>query len=144
MMTVLNYYFLFAKMTYLESQERTKFFFDYIIPIIPAVTASNSTITFTPNSLHDMNLHNDLGRRFFYLTFLCTWWYKCVWLIIFVMNIWCIKETLNILTLNCEKLFMVVYKNIFLKDFLGYKEIEVFCMSCLILKKDNKIKENII
>lgn len=97
-----------------ESQERTKFF-DYIIPIIPVVTASNSYDQLS-KLLHDMNLHNDLGDDFLFNISL---YLDDMRLINNICNEYLMyKETLNILTLNCEKLFsMVVYKNIFPKDF---------------------------
>lgn len=95
-------------------QERTKFF-DYIIPIIPVVTASNSYDQLS-KLLHDMNLHNDLGDDFLFNISL---YLDDMRLINNICNEYLMyKETLNILTLNCEKLFsMIVYKNIFPKDF---------------------------
>lgn len=107
-------FFYLVKDDLFESQERTKFF-DFIIPIVPVVTASNSNEilkelltemceyvsldkTFLFNIslyLDDMRLINNICNE--YLTY---------------------KETLSKLPLEREKIFsMVVYKNIFPKDF---------------------------
>lgn len=106
-------FFYLVKDDLFESQERTKFF-DFIIPIVPVVTASNSyeilkelltemweyrldkTFLFNISLyLDDMRLINNICNE--YLTY---------------------KETLSKLPLEREKIFsMVVYKNIFPKDF---------------------------
>lgn len=106
-------FFYLVKDDLFESQERTKFF-DFIIPIVPVVTASNSHIklneilkemgedeyfdeVFLLNValyLDDMRLINNICNE--YLTY---------------------KETLDF-EINPHKLFsLIVYKNIFPKDF---------------------------
>lgn len=107
-------FFYLVKDDLFESQERTKFF-DYIIPIIPVVTASNSYDQLS-KILHDMKLHNELGDNFLFNISL---YLDDMRLINNICNEYLMyKETLKVLTLNCEKLFsMIVYKNIFPKDF---------------------------
>lgn len=97
-----------------ESQERTKFF-DFIIPVVPVVTASNSH-EMLKQVLTDMGEYLSLDKSFLFNISL---YLDDMRLINNICNEYLTyKEALNSLPLDYEKLFsMVVYKNIFPKDF---------------------------
>ena len=98
-------FFYLVKDDLFESQERTKFF-DFIIPVVPVVTASNSYDQLS-KILKDMELHKVLDEKFLFN----------ISLYLDDMHL-TYKETLSKLPLESEKIFsMVVYKNIFPKDF---------------------------
>ena len=107
-------FFYLVKDNLFESQERTKFF-DYIIPIVPVVTASNSHNQLK-KILENMGEYDNLDQTFLFNISL---YLDDMRLINNVCNEYLTyKETLNTLRLDYEKLFsMVVYKNIFPKDF---------------------------
>ena len=107
-------FFYLVKDNLFESQERTKFF-DYIIPIVPVVTASNSHNQLK-KILENMGEYDNLDKTFLFNISL---YLDDMRLINNVCNEYLTyKETLNTLRLDYEKLFsMVVYKNIFPKDF---------------------------
>ena len=107
-------FFYLVKDNLFESQERTKFF-DYIIPIVPVVTASNSHNQLK-KILENMGEYDNLDKTFLFNISL---YLDDMRLINNVCNEYLTyKETLNTLQLDYEKLFsMVVYKNIFPKDF---------------------------
>lgn len=107
-------FFYLVKDNLFESQERTKFF-DYIIPVVPVVTASNSH-EILKELLTDMGEYGGFDKRFLFNISL---YLDDMRLINNVCNEYLTyKETLNILKLEQDKLFsMVVYKNIFPKDF---------------------------
>lgn len=107
-------FFYLVKDDLFESQERTKFF-DFIIPIVPVVTASNSN-EILKELLTEMSEYDSLDKTFLFNVSL---YLDDMRLINNVCNEYlAYKETLNSLQLEHEKLFsMVVYKNIFPKDF---------------------------
>ena len=107
-------FFYLVKDDLFESQERTKFF-DFIIPVVPVVTASNSYDQLS-KILKDMELHKVLDEKFLFNISL---YLDDMRLINNICNEYLTyKETLSKLPLESEKIFsMVVYKNIFPKDF---------------------------
>lgn len=107
-------FFYLVKDDLFESQERTKFF-DFIIPVVPVVTASNSYDQLS-KILKDMELHKVLDEKFLFNISL---YLDDMRLINNICNEYLTyKETLSKLPLENEKIFsMVVYKNIFPKDF---------------------------
>lgn len=107
-------FFYLVKDDLFESHERTKFF-DYIIPVVPVVTASNSH-EILKELLTDMGEYGGFDKRFLFNISL---YLDDMRLINNVCNEYLTyKETLNVLKLEQDKLFsMVVYKNIFPKDF---------------------------
>ena len=107
-------FFYLVKDDLFESQERTKFF-DFIIPVVPVVTASNSYDQLS-KILKDMELHKGLDKKFLFNISL---YLDDMRLINNICNEYLTyKETLSKLPLESEKIFsMVVYKNIFPKDF---------------------------
>lgn len=107
-------FFYLVKDDLFESQERTKFF-DFIIPVVPVVTASNSYDQLS-KILKDMELHKVLDEKFLFNISL---YLDDMRLINNICNEYLTyKETLSKLPLESEKVFsMVVYKNIFPKDF---------------------------
>ena len=106
-------FFYLVKDDLFESQERTKFF-DFIIPIVPVVTASNS-YEILKELLTEMWEYR-LDKRFLFNISL---YLDDMRLINNICNEYLTyKETLSKLPLEREKIFsMVVYKNIFPKDF---------------------------
>ena len=107
-------FFYLVKDDLFESQERTKFF-DFIIPVIPVVTASNSH-DILKKLLTEMWEYDSLDKTFLFNISL---YLDDMRLINNVCNEYLTyKETLSKLPLEREKIFsMVVYKNIFPKDF---------------------------
>ena len=107
-------FFYLVKDDLFESQERTKFF-DFIIPVVPVVTASNSH-DILKKLLTEMREYTRLDKTFLFNISL---YLDDMRLINNICNEYLTyKETLNTLRLDYEKLFsMVVYKNIFPKDF---------------------------
>lgn len=107
-------FFYLVKDDLFESQERTKFF-DFIIPVVPIVTASNSYDQLS-KILKDMELHKGLDEKFLFNISL---YLDDMRLINNICNEYLTyKESLGALELNSEKAFsMIVYKNIFPKDF---------------------------
>ena len=97
-----------------ESQDRTKFF-DFIIPIVPVLTSSNSYDQLT-SKLTCMDLINDFSEPFLFeislyiddmrlLNNICNEYYNY-------------RECLNYSFIHPEKLFSIlVYKNLFPQDF---------------------------
>lgn len=107
-------FFYLVKDDLFESQERTKFF-DFIIPIVPVVTASNSH-DILKKLLTEMWEYGSLDKTFLFNISL---YLDDMRLINNICNEYLTyKETLSKLPLEREKIFsMVVYKNIFPKDF---------------------------
>lgn len=107
-------FFYLVKDDLFESQERTKFF-DFIIPIVPVVIASNSH-DILKKLLTEMWEYDSLDKTFLFNISL---YLDDMRLINNVCNEYLTyKETLRKLPLEREKIFsMVVYKNIFPKDF---------------------------
>lgn len=107
-------FFYLVKDDLFESQERTKFF-DFIIPIVPVVTASNSH-DILKKMLTEMWEYDSLDKTFLFNISL---YLDDMRLINNICNEYLTyKETLSKLPLEREKIFsMVVYKNIFPKDF---------------------------
>ena len=107
-------FFYLVKDDLFESQERTKFF-DFIIPVVPVVTASNSH-DILKKLLTEMWEYDSLDKTFLFNISL---YLDDMRLINNICNEYLTyKDTLNTLKLDYEKLFaMVVYKNIFPKDF---------------------------
>lgn len=107
-------FFYLVKDDLFESQERTKFF-DFIIPIVPVVTASNSN-EILKELLTEMWEYDSLDKTFLFNISL---YLDDMRLINNICNEYLTyKETLSKLPLEREKIFsMVVYKNIFPKDF---------------------------
>ncbi len=106
-------FFYLVKDDLFESQERTKFF-DFIIPIVPVVTASNSHIKLN-------EILTEMGEdKYFDEVFLLNiaLYLDDMRLIINICNEYLTyKETLDF-EINPYKLFsLIVYKNIFPKDF---------------------------
>ncbi|NLQ58970.1 hypothetical protein D3827_03915 [Streptococcus mutans] len=102
------------------SKERTKFF-DFIIPIIPAITASNSREKFS-EILADLGCEEDFEGSFLqkisiYIDDLRLVTNICNEYVLYKNNLTG-EESANKLKLSNEKLFaMIVYKNVFPKDF---------------------------
>lgn len=127
-----------------ESQERTKFF-DYIIPVVPVVTTSNSH-EILRKKLTDMGVCDSFDKTFLFNISL---YLDDMRLINNVCNEYLTyKETLNTLQLENEKLFsMVVYKNIFPKDFSLLQKNQGYLFELLnsketkLEKRKNEIKE---
>lgn len=107
-------FFYLVKDDLFESQERTKFF-DFIIPVVPVVTASNSH-DILKKLLTEMWEYDSLDKTFLFNISL---YLDDMRLINNVCNEYlAYKETLSSLQLNHEKLLsIVVYKNLFPKDF---------------------------
>ena len=107
-------FFYLVKDDLFESQERTKFF-DFIIPIVPVVTASNSH-DILKKMLTEMWEYDSLDKTFLFNISL---YLDDMRLINNICNEYLTyKETLSKLPLEREKIFsMVIYKNIFPKDF---------------------------
>lgn len=107
-------FFYLVKDDLFESQERTKFF-DFIIPIVPVVTASNSYDKLS-EILKDMKVYEELDEKFLFNISL---YLDDMRLINNICNEYLTyKEALSTLKLDPEKVFsMIVYKNIFPKDF---------------------------
>lgn len=107
-------FFYLVKDDLFESQERTKFF-DFIIPVVPVVTASNSYDQLS-EILKGMKLYEGLDEKFLFNISL---YLDDMRLINNICNEYLTyKESLSILKSNPEKVFsMIVYKNIFPKDF---------------------------
>ena len=102
------------------SRERTKFF-DFIIPIIPVITSSNAGERFT-DILKDMHLENTLDKKFLQKISIYVDEMRLVYNICnefaFYRSALSDTEKADKLQLVDEKLFaMIVYKNIFPKDF---------------------------
>lgn len=102
------------------SQERTKFF-DFIIPIIPVITSSNAGEKFT-EILESMDFKDTLDKKFLqkisiYVDDMRLVYNICNEFTFYRSTLSSSKEG-NKLQLDDEKLFsMIVYKNIFPKDF---------------------------
>ncbi len=102
------------------SKERTKFF-DFIIPVIPAITASNSREKFS-EILADLGCEEDFEGSFLqkisiYIDDLRLVTNICNEYVLYKNNLTG-EESANKLKLSNEKLFaMIVYKNVFPKDF---------------------------
>lgn len=107
-------FFYLVKDDLFESHERTKFF-DFIIPIVPVVTASNS-YEILKELLTEMWEYDSLDKTFLFNISL---YLDDMRLINNICNEYLTyKATLSKLPLEREKIFsMVVYKNIFPKDF---------------------------
>ena len=141
-------FFYLVKDNLFESQERTKFF-DYIIPIVPVVTASNSHNQLK-KILENMGEYDNLDKTFLFNISL---YLDDMRLINNVCNEYLTyKETLSKLPLESEKIFsMVVYKNIFPKDFSLLQKNQGYLFELLNSKEialknrreklNNKIKE---
>lgn len=130
-------FFYLVKDDLFESQERTKFF-DYIIPVVPVVTTSNSH-EILREKLKDMGVCDSFDKTFLFNISL---YFDDMRLINNVCNEYLTyKETLNTLQLENEKLFsMVVYKNIFPKDFSLLQKNQGYLFE-LINSKETKLEE---
>ena len=130
-------FFYLVKDDLFESQERTKFF-DYIIPVVPVVTTSNSH-EILREKLTDMGVYDSFDKTFLFNISL---YLDDMRLINNVCNEYLTyKETLNTLQLENEKLFsMVVYKNIFPKDFSLLQKNQGYLFE-LINSKETKLEE---
>lgn len=130
-------FFYLVKDDLFESQERTKFF-DYIIPVVPIVTTSNSYEVLR-EKLTDMELYDSFDKTFLFNISL---YLDDMRLINNVCNEYLTyKETLNTLPLEHEKLFsMVVYKNIFPKDFSLLQKNQGYLFE-LLNSKETKLEE---
>lgn len=139
-------FFYLVKDDLFESQERTKFF-DYIIPVVPVVTTSNSH-EILRKKLTDMGVYDSFDKTFLFNISL---YLDDMRLINNVCNEYLTyKETLNTLQLENEKLFsMVVYKNIFPKDFSLLQKNQGYLFELLnsketkLEKRKNEIKGKI-
>ena len=141
-------FFYLVKDDLFESQERTKFF-DFIIPIVPVVTASNSN-EILKELLTEMSEYDSLDKTFLFNISL---YLDDMRLINNICNEYMTyKETLSRLPLEREKIFsMVVYKNIFPKDFSLLQKNQGYLFELLNSKEialknrreelNNKIKE---
>ena len=141
-------FFYLVKDDLFESQERTKFF-DFIIPVVPVVTASNSH-DILKKLLTEMCEYERLDKTFLFNISL---YLDDMRLINNVCNEYLTyKETLSKLPLEHEKIFsMVVYKNIFPKDFSLLQKNQGYLFELLNSKEialknrreelNNKIKE---
>lgn len=129
-------FFYLVKDDLFESQERTKFF-DFIIPIVPVVTASNSN-EILKELLTEMCEYDSLDKTFLFNISL---YLDDMRLINNICNEYlAYKETLSKLPLEREKIFsMVVYKNIFPKDFSLLQKNQGYLFE-LLNSKENAIK----
>ena len=129
-------FFYLVKDDLFESQERTKFF-DFIIPIVPVVTASNSNEKLK-ELLTEMCEYDSLDKTFLFNISL---YLDDMRLINNICNEYLTyKETLSKLPLEREKIFsMVVYKNIFPKDFSLLQKNQGYLFE-LLNSKENAIK----
>ncbi|CAM2736671.1 YobI family P-loop NTPase [Streptococcus mutans] len=127
------------------SKERTKFF-DFIIPIIPAVTSSNSREKFS-EILADLGCKEDFKGSFLqkisiYIDDMRLASNICNEYILYKNNLTG-ENSENKLKLSNEKLFaMIVYKNIFPKDFSELQVGSGF-IHRLFQEKDNLKKEKL-
>ena len=130
-------FFYLVKDDLFESQERTKFF-DFIIPVVPVVTASNSYDKLK-EILEDMGLGEGLDEKFLFNTSL---YLDDMRLINNICNEYLTyKESLGALKLNSKKAFsMIVYKNIFPKDFSLLQKNQGYLYE-LLHSKDKQIEE---
>ncbi|RSI07429.1 hypothetical protein [Streptococcus sanguinis] len=130
-------FFYLVKDDLFESQERTKFF-DFIIPVVPVVTASNSYDKLK-KILEDMELDDGLDENFLFNTSL---YLDDMRLINNICNEYLTyKESLGSLKLNSKKAFsMIVYKNIFPKDFSLLQKNQGYLHE-LLHSKDKQIEE---
>lgn len=128
------------------SKERTKFF-DFIIPIIPAITSSNSREKFS-EILADLGCEEDFRGSFLqkisiYIDDLRLANNICNEYVLYKNNLTG-KESENKLKLSNEKLFaMIVYKNIFPKDFSELQVGSGFIYR-LFQEKDNLKKDKLV
>lgn len=129
-------FFYLVKDDLFESQERTKFF-DFIIPIVPVVTTSNSHDILN-KLLTEMWEYDSLDKTFLFNISL---YLDDMRLINNICNEYLTyKETLSKLPLEREKIFsMVVYKNIFPKDFSLLQKNQGYLFE-LLNSKENAIK----
>ena len=129
-------FFYLVKDDLFESQERTKFF-DFIIPIVPVVTTSNSHDILN-KLLTEMREYDSLDKTFLFNISL---YLDDMRLINNICNEYLTyKETLSKLPLEREKIFsMVVYKNIFPKDFSLLQKNQGYLFE-LLNSKENAIK----
>ncbi|WP_057491096.1 YobI family P-loop NTPase [Streptococcus orisasini] len=127
------------------SKERTKFF-DFIIPIIPAVTSSNSRERFS-EILSDLECGDDLKGSFLqkisiYIDDLRLASNICNEYVLYKNNLTG-ENSENKLKLSNEKLFaMIVYKNIFPKDF-SELQVDSGFIYRLFQEKDNLKREQL-
>ena len=130
-------FFYLVKDDLFESQERTKFF-DFIIPIVPVVTASNSYDKLS-EILNDMKIYEELDEKFLFNISL---YLDDMRLINNICNEYLTyKEALSTLKLNPEKVFsMIVYKNIFPKDFSLLQKNQGYLYE-LLHSKDEQLEE---
>lgn len=130
-------FFYLVKDDLFESQERTKFF-DFIIPIVPVVTASNSYDKLS-EILNDMKICEELDEKFLFNISL---YLDDMRLINNICNEYLTyKEALSTLKLNPEKVFsMIVYKNIFPKDFSLLQKNQGYLYE-LLHSKDEQLEE---
>lgn len=130
-------FFYLVKDDLFESQERTKFF-DFIIPIVPVVTASNSYDKLS-EILNDMKICEELDKKFLFNISL---YLDDMRLINNICNEYLTyKESLGALKLNSKKAFsMIVYKNIFPKDFSLLQKNQGYLYE-LLHSKDKQIEE---
>ena len=129
-------FFYLVKDDLFESQERTKFF-DFIIPIVPVVTTSNSHDILN-KLLTEMREYDSLDKTFLFNISL---YLDDMRLINNICNEYLTyKETLSKLPLEREKIFsMVVYKNIFPRDFSLLQKNQGYLFE-LLNSKENAIK----
>ncbi|WP_314581351.1 hypothetical protein [uncultured Streptococcus sp.] len=130
-------FFYLVKDDLFESQERTKFF-DFIIPIVPVVTASNSYDQLS-KILKGMELYEELDEKFLFNISL---YLDDMRLINNICNEYLTyKESLSTLKLDPEKVFsMIVYKNIFPKDFSLLQKNQGYLYE-LLHSKDEQIEK---
>lgn len=130
-------FFYLVKDDLFESQERTKFF-DFIIPVVPVVTASNSYDKLK-EILEDIGLDEGLDEKFLFNISL---YLDDMRLINNICNEYLTyKESLGTLKLNSKKTFsMIVYKNIFPKDFSLLQKNQGYLYE-LLHSKDKQIEE---
>ena len=130
-------FFYLVKDDLFESQERTKFF-DFIIPIVPVVTASNSYDKLS-EILKDMKIYEELDEKFLFNISL---YLDDMRLINNICNEYLTyKEALSTLKLDPEKVFsMIVYKNIFPKDFSLLQKNQGYLYE-LLHSKDEQLEE---
>lgn len=130
-------FFYLVKDDLLESQERTKFF-DFIIPVVPVVTTSNSYDKLI-EILEDMELGEGLDEKFLFNISL---YLDDMRLINNICNEYLTyKESLSTPKLNPKKVFsMIVYKNIFPKDFSLLQKNQGYLYE-LLHSKDEQLEE---
>ncbi|RKW04031.1 MAG: hypothetical protein D8H99_09615 [Streptococcus sp.] len=130
-------FFYLVKDDLLESQERTKFF-DFIIPVVPVVTTSNSYDKLI-EILEDMELGEGLDENFLFNISL---YLDDMRLINNICNEYLTyKESLSTPKLNPKKVFsMIVYKNIFPKDFSLLQKNQGYLYE-LLHSKDEQLEE---